>query len=165
MIALTALEVSPATYAAIGVVGALAGITGAASASTITSRLGLRTTRLAASAGMSIGIVLVMLVGTVTTLPGPPELWLAIQAGMARLCTSVALVAGADLAPRLSPPEVLGSVMGAQRTLVLGVMPLSALAIGTLASVLGTVAATYVWLTLAIASAIPCLTLHDPGRT
>lgn len=166
VIALTTLQVSPATYAAIGVIGALAGIVGAASASTITSKLGLRTTRLAASAGMSIGIALVMIAGTVTSaLPGPAELWLAIQSGLAGLCTSVALVAGADLAPRLSPREVLGSVMGAQRTLVLGVMPLSALAIGTLASVLGTVTATYVWLALTLASAIPCLTLTDPDRT
>lgn len=166
VIALRTLEVSPAAYAAIGVIGALAGITGAASASTITSKLGLKTTRLVASAGMSIGIVLVMLAGTVTiALPGPPELWLAIQSSLAGLCASIALVAGADLAPRLSPPEVLGSVMGAQRTLALGVMPLSALAIGTLASTLGTATATYVWLALAIASAVPCLALAEPGGT
>lgn len=167
VIALTTLHVSPATYAAIGgVIGALAGITGAASASVITSKLGLKTTRLVASAGMSIGVVLVMLAGTVTSvLPGPPELWLAIQSGLGGLCTSVALVAGADLAPRLSPREMLGSVMGAQRTLVLGVMPLSALAFGALGSLLGTVTATYVWLVLAFASAIPCFTLSDPDRT
>lgn len=166
VIAMTTLQVSPATYAAIGVIGALAGITGAASASTLTNKLGLKATRLAASAGMSIGIVLVMLAGTVVSvLPGPPELWLGIQSGLAGLCASVALVAGADLVPRFSPPEVLGSVMGAQRTLVLGVMPLSALVIGILGSLLGTLTATYVWLALALASALPCLTLIDPDKT
>lgn len=166
VIALTTLHVSPATYAAIGVTGALSGIMGAASASCITSKLGLRTTRLAASTGMSIGIILVMLAGTVThALPGPPELWLAIQSGLAGLCTSVALVAGADLTPRLAPKEMLGSVMGAQRALVLGVMPLSALAFGALGSLLGTVTATFVWLALTLASAIPCLTITDPDKT
>lgn len=164
VIALTTLDVSPATYAAIGAIGAVAGIVGAAGASTITRVLGLRTTRVAAGAGTTIAVVVVMLAGTVTsTLPGPPEPWLALQSALAGVCTSVALVAGSDLAPRLSPPAALGSVMGAQRTLVLGVMPLSALAIGGLASVFGAGAMTYVWLALALASIVPCLTLTDPG--
>lgn len=165
VIALTTLEVSPAAYAAIGVVGALAGIAGAASASPITSTIGLRRTRVAASAGMSTGIVLVMLSGVVTSvLPGPPELWLGVQAGLAGLCASVVMVSGADLAPRLSPPEALGSILGAQRTLVLGVMPISALIAGILGATIGTAPTTYIWLALAIASAIPSLTLVDPDK-
>lgn len=158
VIALTVLGLAPAVYAGIGVVGALAGIAGAMTASTITARLGLRITRLASSAAMTLGAVLVMLTAT-QTLPGPPAAWLGLQSALAASATAVAMVAGSDLAPRLVDPERLGTVMGAQRTLVLGIMPVAAVTTGLLGSTLGTITTTWVWLVLAVTSAVPILTL------
>ena len=47
-------------------------------------RIGLRATRLLTSVGMSLGVVLVMIAGAIVlVLPGPPLLWLALQAMLA----------------------------------------------------------------------------------
>ncbi|USQ81874.1 MFS transporter [Ornithinimicrobium faecis] len=163
VIALSRMGLSPTAYAAIGVGGALAGIAGAIAASGITERVGLRATRLMTSAGMSLGVVLVMLAGAVVpVLPGPPLLWLALRSMLAGGCASIAMVAGSDLAPRLVSPQSLGTVMGAQRVLVLGTMPVDAVAIGILGVAVGIPAASWVWLTLALGSAIPCFALQDP---
>lgn len=163
VIALSRLGLTPAAYAAIGVGGALAGIAGAIAASGITGRIGLRATRLVTSAGMSLGVVLVILAGaSVLVLPGPPLLWLALQAILAGGCTSIAMVAGSDLAPRLVSPESLGTVMGAQRVLVLGMMPVAAVLMGLLGAVVGIPGASWIWLALALGSATPCFALHDP---
>lgn len=163
VIALSRLGISPAAYALIGIAGALAGIAGAMVASAITGRIGLRATRLLTSAAMSLGVVLVMLAGVVVSvLPGPPMLWLAVQALLAAGCTSIAMVAGSDLAPRLVSPQSLGTVMGAQRVLVLGIMPVAAIGMGLLGAAVGIAAASLVWLALALGSAIPCFALQDP---
>lgn len=157
VIVLADLGIAPATYALIGVVGAIAGIIGAASASAITGRIGLRFARMLTAAGMAVGIVIVMCCGLVLDLlPGAVEVWIGVQSAIAGFCASIAVVAGADLPPRLAPPEKLGAVMGAQRTVVLGAMPVAALAIGALGSVLGTGATAFVWLALALAAAVPC---------
>ena len=162
VIALRELGLEPAAFAAIAVVGALAGIAGAATASALTSRIGLRATRLVTSAAMILGVV-VLLAGTVVdVLPGPSALWLALQAALAGSGASIAMVAGSDLAPRLVPADVLGTVMGAQRALVLGIMPVAALFVGGLGAVAGVPAAVWTWLALAAASAVPCITLEDP---
>ncbi|MGD8151449.1 MFS transporter [Ornithinimicrobium sp. Y1694] len=163
VIALSRLGLTPAAYAAIGVGGALAGIAGAMAASGITGRIGLRATRLLTSAGMILGVVLVLLAGAIVlVLPGPPLLWLALQAMLAGGCTSIAMVAGSDLAPRLVSPQSLGTVMGAQRVLVLGIMPVAAVVMGLLGAAVGIPVASCVWLALALGSAIPCFTLLDP---
>lgn len=166
VIALSQLVVSPAVYAAIGAAGALAGIAGAVFASAITGKIGLKATRVAAGAGMTVGIVLVMLAGGLTTvLPGPTELWLTLQSALAGLCGSVALVASSDLVPRLAPAAHLGAVMGAQRMLVLGVMPISAVAVGALGAILGLAPTLSLWLALALISIFPSLKLADPDRS
>lgn len=160
VIVLRELDLAPAVFTAIGTTGALAGIAGASLASTITARIGLRATRLGTSIALTLGIVAVVAaVGGV--LPGHPVLWLTLQSALAGAGTAIALVAGSDLAPRLVPGHALGTVMGAQRALVLGVMPIAALALGALGAVSVT-AATWVWLALAAASVLPCLRLTDP---
>ena len=135
-------------------------------ASGITARIGLRATRLVTSTGMSVGVVLIMLAGALApALPGPPVVWLALQAMLAGACSSIAMVAGSDLAPRLVPPQSLGTVMGAQRVLVLGVMPVTAVLMGILGAAVGIPGASWIWLALALGSAIPCFTLQDPPPT
>jgi len=163
VLALNDLGVAPAVYVVIGSSGALLGIAGAASAPALTARFGLRATRLAVSSAVLGGIALVLLSGTAAdVLPGPPELWLGIHSGVTGFGMSVAMVSGADLAPRLVPPDVLGSVLGAQRTVVLGVMPATALLVGTAGSALGTPAAVAIWCGLAACAFLSCLVLAEP---
>lgn len=164
VIALRELGVAPATFAAIGTGGALAGVVGAAAASALTARWGLRATRLVTAAAMVLGVLVVMLAGVVVdVLPGPAVGWLAVQSVLVGSGTAVALVAGSDLAPRLVPGPALGTVMGAQRALVLGAMPVAALAVGAVGALAGVQTAVWVWLGLAVAAALPCLTLVDPA--
>lgn len=162
VIALTTLGISPAAFAAVGAAGAVAGIGGAISASAITERLGLRDTRVGAGLAVS-GSVAMVLGLALGTLPGPAMAWITASQAITSFCSSLALVAGADLVARLSPRGILGSVTGSQQTFVLGVMPLAALAVGALGSSAGMVVATVAWLTFALGSTIPCLRLTDPG--
>lgn len=160
VIALTELHLSPAVFTGIGGLGAVAGIVGAASASRITARYGLRTVRISAALTTGAGVVLILLMTTDTgLLPGPAAVWIGVFYALSGFCTSVSAVAGADLIARLCPPETLGAVAGAQRTATMGIMPVSALLIGLLGTLLGTTVATSVWLGLALAAAVPCFRL------
>jgi len=158
VLAIRDLGLSPTAFAMIGGVGAVSGILGAAVASPLVQRLGLRRTRLLVSAGMAAGVALVAsTLGNV--LPGPPEAWLGVQAVLAAGGTSIAMVAGSDLPARHSPPEQLGTLMGAQRSMVLGVMPITSMAVGILGSMAGLGPALIVWACLTVLSAVPCLRL------
>lgn len=155
VVALRELGLTPAVFAAIGTAGAVSGILGAAAASRVTTMIGLRATRLATSAAMTVGVMAVMLAGPVAdVLPGPAALWLTAQAVLTGAGSAIALVAGSDLAARLVPGHSLGTVMGAQRALVVGVMPVAALVIGAL-GVAWLPVALGAWLALALASAAP----------
>lgn len=166
VIALSEHGVAPSTFAAIGGIGAVAGIAGAASSSWITARLGLRAVRIGAALISSVGVacITLMVIGG-GMLPGPPAGWIGLCFGLSGFCTSVSAVAGSDLLARLTPREMLGSVSGAQRTATMGVMPVSALLTGTLGAIAGTGAATIVWLTLALAAALPCIRLTEPSTS
>lgn len=158
--ALTVLGLEPAAYAAVGMCGAVAGIAGAASAAWISERIGLRAARLLTGVGMSLGVGVVMLLGLTDGgssggLPGAPILWLGVQSVLAGFCSSVAIVAGSDLPARLSKPEQLGTVMGAQRTLVLGIIPVVSLIVGLIGGWAGLATASYIWLGLAVAAVFP----------
>lgn len=162
VIVLTDLGMSPAVFAAVGGIGAVCGVLGAASASRITARFGLRVVRIMAalSTGAGVGVILVI-VAAEQLVPGPPVTWIGIFYALSGFCTSVAAVTGADLVARLSPPEVIGAVAGAQRTMTMGVMPVSALLIGALGASLGSTVATAIWLLLALGAALPCFRLPD----
>lgn len=158
VIALEQLRVSPTTYAALGAVSALTGAGGALIAARVTARAGLVATRVGCAAALSVGALAVALA---TQLPGPAELWIALQLALAGGAASVAVVSGADLVPRLAP-DALGTVLAAQRMVTLGVMPLTAVAVGVGGALLGTGAMTAVWVTLSVLSAVP---LHGLRRS
>ena len=162
VIALTTLRIPAAHFAALGSLGAVAGIAGAAMASGITSKLGLRWTRVGTSVCASIGIVIILLlVARPGFLPGPPLAWVGAQYTLTFLSTALALVAGSDLIARLVPRESLGVAAGAQRTLVMGAMPVAALAVGGLASMTTMSTAIGVWLALAALSLLPTSFLKE----
>ncbi|GAB3650940.1 hypothetical protein GCM10027591_08340 [Zhihengliuella somnathii] len=161
VLALAHLHVDPMHFAAIGGGGAVAGVLGASVAARITNRCGLKRVRIGASISTSIGAALVLSAGGLwTCLTGPPELWLGLNAVISGFCVSLALVSGADVTPRLVDRGRLGAVLGAQRTLVLGIMPLAALVFGALGAV-NLDAALLVWLALTLTSLLPSLGLHD----
>ncbi|MDN6330703.1 MAG: hypothetical protein L0J84_15375, partial [Brachybacterium sp.] len=87
--------------------------------------------------------------------------WVGTCCALSGFCTSVSAVAGADLIARLCPPERIGAVAGAQRTVTMGIMPVSALLFGLLGALLGTTIAAVAWFALAIAAAAPCLRLQN----
>lgn len=162
VIALSTLRIPAAHFAALGSLGAVAGIAGAAMASGITSKLGLRWTRVGTSICASIGIVIILLlVARPGFLPGPPLAWVGAQYGLTFFSTALALVAGSDLIARLVPRESLGVAAGAQRTLVMGAMPVAALAVGGLASMTTMSTAIGVWLALAALSLLPTSFLKE----
>lgn len=158
VIALSELRIDVVAYTGIATAGAVSGMVGALFGSSITGRIGLRATRLLAGSGLVLGTALVMLAGVVhPLLPGPAEVWLAAQSVLAGFCTAVTMVAGADLVPRLCPPQILATVLGAQRTLVVGIMPISALLTGLVGAALGAPATTWLWVGCAAAALIPWL--------
>lgn len=163
VIALSELRMAPVVFAGIGGLGAVTGVLGAASASRITARYGLRAVRISAALTTGAGVLpIVLIAADASFLPGPAALWIGVFCALSGFCTSVSAVAGADLIARLCPPEMLGRVAGAQRTVTMGIMPVSALLIGLLGTALGTQVATCVWLGLAVGAAFPCMRLHEP---
>jgi hypothetical protein len=162
VIALSTLRIPAAHFAALGSLGAVAGIAGAATASGVTSKIGLRWTRVGTSVCASIGIVIILLlVARPGFLPGPPLGWVGAQYALTFFSTALALVAGSDLIARLVPRESLGVAAGAQRTLVMGAMPVAALAVGGLASMTTMPIAIGVWLALASLSLLPTSFLKE----
>lgn len=165
VIALTEMGLAPATFAGLGGIGAAGGILGASSASHLTARHGLRRVRIAAALATGAGVIPVLLLTVqAQSLPGPSSLWIGLFFGLSGFCTSVSAVAGADLVARLAPHEMLGAVAGAQRTATMGIMPVSAMLVGLLGTLLGTSFASGAWLALALAAALPCLRLTDPEQ-
>ncbi len=161
VIALTVLDLEPSVYALVGIGGALAGIAGAALSHRLGECLGLRAARLLAALAMAVGAALVMCCGVVVDwLPGNAAVWLTINSALAGFFTSLAVVLGADLVPALTPSRKLGVVLGAQRTLVLGSMPVAALLTGALSGLVGTANTTWLWLLLLVASVLPILRLN-----
>lgn len=162
VIVLTELGLSPATFAVLGGLGAAAAIAGSAVAAALTQRLGLRCVKIITSLTTSAGAMIVTAVVVPGALPGPAFPWLGLQAVLAGLSTSIALVAGSDLPARLTPPEALGAVMGSQRALTIGVMPISALLFGFIGSVGGLSWATALWTVLSMLAVVPSARL--PSR-
>lgn len=88
---------------------------------------------------------------------GPAIVWVGAQAVLSGVASSVAMVGGSDLVPRLVPERHLGVAMGAQRSLVMGVMPIAGLASGLVGSALGAGPALWLWRAFAAMVAIPIL--------
>ena len=162
VVALTTLGLPPASYALLGTVGAIAGIAGAATASRMTARLGLRATRSQGAACLVAGAATVAVL-TTGTLPGSALLWLSAQSALAAIGISLMMISGSDLPARLVPPERLGAATGAQQAVVVGVMPLAALGFGALGSA-SPAAATVAWALCAAAALTLSLALPRAGQ-
>ncbi len=160
LVTLASLGIGAPTYAALGALGSVAGVVGAMVAPALDRILGLARARVLALILALLGCA--ALAGAWGgLLPGSPLVWVAAQQVATGFSTAVTLVVGSDLPARLIVPERLASVLGAQRTLVLGVMPLAGVAIGLIVDGAGLGVALAVWATLLAGSAIPLIGLRD----
>lgn len=146
------LAISPAIFAAMGVVSALAAITGSALSPVLTNRFGLRKLRVTTALLAGPAVLLTVFC---RALPGDEIIWLMTQAGLWNLLVAISSVAGSDILPRTVPRERLASVGAAQCMITLGVMPIAALIGGIATSYTGTVAMLAVWAVLAASAALP----------
>ncbi|MFT3889437.1 MAG: MFS transporter [Arachnia sp.] len=165
VIALSALGLSPAVYALLGVLGAAAGLAGAATASWLTRVIGLRAARTLGAACLALGASTVgILVVAPSLLPGPTSVWLGVESALAGLGISVMVVAGADLPARLIPADKLGVVTGAQQAIVVGIMPLSAVAFGVVGAASLT-SAVVAWAVCSAIAVVLAVTMPRPAAT
>ncbi len=148
------LSIAPAVFAALGLVAAVGAILGAAAGPWLTKKLGLRRLRMG-TAALSMPVVVLAIFWH--QLPGPDLLWLAVESWGWAFLVSAAAVAGAEVLPRSVDPSELASVGSAQRTVTLGVMPVSALAGGAVATLVGSIPVLCLWVLLAGAAAVPLL--------
>lgn len=151
---LSDLGISPAVFAAMGILSAAGAIAGSAAAPALTRRFGLRRLRVAAALLAGPAVLLAVLC---RELPGHDIVWLTAQACLWNLLVSLSSVAGADVLPRVAPRESLASVSAAQRMVTLGIMPISAILGGIIASYTGTSFMMVVWAVLASLAALPLL--------
>ncbi len=158
VIALSHFSIPPSTYAFAAVLGSGAGILGALCASKLTGRLGLRATRVIVANLLVVGALLIFLLitGIIDSLP---FVWICVQYMHNGASAAIVMVSGSDIAPKVVNSEILGTVLGASRTMLLGVMPLSAILFGALGSTLGAGFATACWLGLTVLAVIPNLFL------
>lgn len=146
------LDIAPAAFAGLGIVSAIGAIIGATVAPRLSARVGLRKLR-SWTALLSVPVVGIAI--ACQQLPGPELAWLAAQSLAWSFLVSIAAVAGAEVLPLSVPPEDLGTVGSAQRTITLGVMPIAALMGGALAVLTGPTPLLILWAVLAGAAALP----------
>ena len=151
------LAISPAWYIAIGAIGAVRSIVGAAATPKVAALLGLKNIRL--YCGIFGGLA-VLLTAFCRQLPGSELLWVSMQSLLWNFLIATAAVAGNEVLPRTIEPQHMGQVGATQRTLTLGIMPITALLGGLLGIFVGTFWLLIIWSLLAIVSIIPIL-----GRT
>jgi MFS family permease len=123
------LSLPPTAFGVLLGVGAVGGLVGGFLASRITQRFGTTSTLLSA---LLIGAAAQLVLGVTSN---------AVVAGTALTFSSFAFavwnVVSLTLRQRLTPPELHGRLIGAYRTLLMGVVPLGALAGGLLATAFG----------------------------
>lgn len=148
------LGIAPAAFAGLGIVSAFGAILGAALAPRMSATLGLKTIR---SLAAVLSVPAVGLAIACQQLPGPELTWLAAQSFAWAFLVSISSVAGAEVLPRTVPPERLATVGSAQRTITLGIMPITALLGGTVAVFAGPLPLLCAWALLAGAAALPII--------
>lgn len=146
------LDIVPAAFAGLGIVSAIGAIIGATVAPHLSARVGLRKLR-TWTALLSVPVVGIAI--ACQQLAGPELAWLAAQSLAWSFLVSIAAVAGAEVLPLTVPPEELGTVGSAQRTITLGIMPIAALMGGALAVLIGPSPLLILWAVLAGAAALP----------
>lgn len=154
IIALTILNLSPAQFAFTAIFGSISGILGASYASALTDKFGLAQTRIFSGLALFVGIATLCIVVQVQ-IHQYSLIAICFQYALNGACTAMLMVSGSDLAPQMITVERLGTVMGAARTLVIGVMPLSALTFGMLGAVFGIIPAMWLWLALTLLAVFP----------
>ncbi|MBM9433797.1 MFS transporter [Flaviflexus equikiangi] len=152
------LEIPSAVFAIMGVVASIGAVLGSAVAPLLTTRIGLRRLRICSAL---IAGPAVLFAVYCRQLPGHEVIWLMLQAFLWNLLVSISSVAGADVLPRVAPRHRLASVGAAQRTITLGIMPISALIGGAVGAYTGTTAMIWVWAGLAVAAALPLLRVSE----
>ncbi|WP_182173456.1 MFS transporter [Flaviflexus equikiangi] len=152
------LEIPPAVFAIMGVVASIGAVLGSAVAPLLSTRFGLRRLRICSAL---IAGPAVLFAVYCRQLPGHEVIWLMLQAFLWNLLVSISSVAGADVLPRVAPRHRLASVGAAQRTITLGIMPISALIGGAVGAYTGTTAMIWVWAGLAVAAALPLLRVSE----
>lgn len=135
-----------------GIVAAAGSILGSVTAPSLHRIFGLR--RLQVAAALLAGPAALLAVFC-RDLPGHEIIWLMLQAFLWNLLVSISSVAGSDVLPRVVPRERLATVGAAQRTITLGVMPISAIVGGAVGAYTGTAAMMWAWAGLTQLSAIP----------
>lgn len=141
---------SGALFSLLGAVAALAGAGAAWCGSFLAGRFGLKRVRLVVAIAQLLSVVAMGLVAAAPSwVPGEPIFWLMLQSILAGSGAAITMVAGADLPARIAPSGVLGAVMGAQRLLVVGAMPVAALMVGVLGA-LGLFFGVTAWVVLAL---------------
>jgi len=145
----------------IGVILALGqggGIVGAVFAGRIAGRIGTGPTFILAMALFGPGVLLIALAGRSTAIP-----FLAIGWALASFASSSTAVIGVGIRQAMVPQRLQGRVVGATRTVILGIAPIGSLAGGGLAAAFGLRAA------LLVAAGISCVAfvplLLSPART
>lgn len=137
------------SYAAIGMVGAAAGVFGASVAARLVSACGLVRVRVGCGLAMILTSAAVLCSSVVLgALPGSALVWVALNSAVSGMGVAIMSVSGADLPARLVPEESLGVALAAQRTIALGLMPVAAVTAGVLISWWGMAAAISLWLVL-----------------
>ena len=152
------LAISPAVFAAMGVVAAVGAILGSAVAPLLTTRIGLRRIRICSAVLAGPAVLFAVYC---QELPSHEVIWLMLQAFLWNLLVSISSVAGSDVLPRVAPRHRLASVGAAQRTITLGIMPISALIGGAVGAYTGTTAMIWVWAGLAVLAALPLLRVSE----
>ena len=161
VLVLSDLGISPAVFAAMGIVSVAGSILGSAAAPSLHRRFGLR--RLRVTAALLAGPA-VLLAVFCRDLPGHEIIWLMLQAILWNLLVSISSVAGSDVLPRIVPRERLATVGAAQRTITLGIMPISAIVGGAVGAHAGTAVMMWAWAGLALLSAIPLVKAIELDR-
>lgn len=159
IIAIKHFQITPTHFAFAGVFGALFGTAGATCASALTQKLGLKALRLVMGILLAAGVAYLLFI-IQTQLQQFGFTVICIQYALNGFCTATLLVSGSDLAPQLVSTEILGTVMGASRTIIIGVMPISAIAVGTVTDVGGLLVATWIWSALLALAVIPNIFLR-----
>ena len=145
----------------IGVILALGqggGILGAVYAGRMAARIGAGPSFILAMASFGPGVLLIALAGRTTAIP-----FLAVGWALASFATSVTAVLGVGIRQAMVPQRLQGRVVGATRTVILGIAPIGALAGGGLAAAFGLRAALLVGAGIGCVAFVPLLL--SPART
>lgn len=146
------LGFQPATFAVLGIFGALGGLIAGLAAPKLLDLLGIGRLRITATL---LCIPAVSLQPLATILPGNAFTWFAASSFGWAFALILASVAGAGIIPQLCESSILGTVMASNRFFTLGIMPIASICGGSVAILSGPEPILWAWAVLAGCSALP----------